>query len=561
MMCKGSEDTILIINMFSGSHHDKDVVANIDHEIINLFKTDSDPEKPEYSDSSYIYVPHDGYLDAAKWDIRKVLMVRYLGDCKYQVLARAMIEKNVSDGPGNQDDLLGSICYGGKPLKTIMEESGQGFKKRKEEGERGRDEKKEKNQAKNEQITFKAECCQEPAIPIFIKCVDDEKKTCDYTPDTISSRTSSDQDGGKETSIEIQVCMLTNEGKKGALLVPRQRRYIKRGEESDWRKGCNIQPYAYEVLNKLFQKDDLNWRKEGVPSVQDYKETVCQKAEVDAEGPGASFLSLINKEDSELAYSDLLAYFLDSYSGLSKFFIKGLLEKARIDNYEEADLLALNIARESKRIDLLITTRNRVFIIENKINADLDENNKKDRKTLDTAKLNSRQKWAYGQLQRYVDAIKKEFEKSEKWATDNGFEPDRPKDIYAFIICPTRHELKREFDNFINNKADAKQRMINIGSEKRPIPRAVPVISYAEILNWLNCETEESFSQTMAGLKENSKGDRELEFFEDLVKALKWQESTQHDDRSEKFLNLNRKRFLRAITIAETVKSEDRLSS
>ena len=247
------------------------------------------------------------------------------------------------------------------------------------------------------------------------------------------------------------------------------------------------------------------------------------------EEPRGGFLSLIGKEDSELAYSDMLAYFLDKDDDLCKQFVELLLnefDEFEIKGSQAWESISYDIGRERKKIDLLINTANRTFIIENKVNAELRE----DRSDQVSNGMNEHEKLAGGQLQDYVDKIEKDFEKGGR----------KKKEIMVYIICPSWNQLYKDYESYRDSKGmGGLLRKVKVkrgdGSEKK----SVPVISYRAICNVLESHRND--------WDEDSP---ERRYFEEFIKMLKWQEKHDCDDQNQRFLDLSRKRFERAIEIA-----------
>ena len=72
-----------------------------------------------------------------------------------------------------------------------------------------------------------------------------------------------------------------------------------------------------------------------------------------------NFLTLINREDDELAFSNMFSYFFSKDRNLGQLFIKEVLNKEISDDYI--------IKREFHNIDLWIEDSRNVIVIENKI--------------------------------------------------------------------------------------------------------------------------------------------------------------------------------------------------
>lgn len=77
-----------------------------------------------------------------------------------------------------------------------------------------------------------------------------------------------------------------------------------------------------------------------------------------------NFLTLINKEDDELSFSNMFSYFFSKYSDLFIYFAKEVLKIEISENYE--------IKRECYNIDLWIEDQDNIIVIENKIKSGIN---------------------------------------------------------------------------------------------------------------------------------------------------------------------------------------------
>ena len=491
------EDTILVVNMFSGSY----LKEGIAHEIVNVFRTDKDEH--------YLYVPRKGNM--AFDEIKKVLMVRHVGLGIYQVIGRATDVENLSKDEKKQDEALESMVYGGQAIQSIMQAAGPAFF------------------ACGERVTFRAKPCERPKDPIFITCIPEEEARAlyGYVP------------GAEFKEIEV----FDNKGNSTKLFGESQRRYLNKPDryEDKIERSARYQPKAYYKLCDLFESSEYSWEK-----FPKYKDSPWAKLNTaDEEKPAVRFLSLIGKEDSELAYSNMLAYFLRADRGLCRLFIEKLSKKSTDKGISPnhcnsvSDTTLIEVAREKMHVDLLIETKDDVFILENKINAALDENDSKlckdepDRYEAAEDHLGENQKLAAGQLQRYVDAALKE---------------SKCKNLHVFIMCPSRHGLYKEYESYMaSNGKKGKQRKVILDKSGNTIC-TVHVLSYKDIQEYLGCATVESKENTKRELEVTK---REKEYFDDFIAMLEWQEH-DYGDQNERFLNLSRKRFARAVQNAKS---------
>ena len=378
-----------------------------------------------------------------------------------------------------QEMLLKTLKYGGKSLQSIMTAAGQPFD--------------------HEKVTFEASYCMRPTEPLYI----DAMKTVQDMPNELILKQDSQDGRSKAFSM-------------------RQRRYFKPDDK------------IYACLDSLLTSSDYSW--EEFPTFKEYD--LQKQEEVEKR-----FLSLINKEDSELAYSNLIAHFLNENDGLCRSFLKLLLDRDRVlkkllgmlgsdeAGIQEEDLLSFGVidevtgvSREKDHIDLLIDTKNARIILENKVNSGLDEG--ADPQAGDVIENGRRIRYAEdGQLQRYVKAIAESLQE---------------KELMVFTICPSRNELFQEYEWFMNsNGKDGLLRMLRLKRDdesemEERIP--VPVVSYGEIHSVFKKHIEDYQDET-----------REKIYFEDLVAMLDQQDKRSRSDLSDKFLDSSCERFSRAI--------------
>lgn len=87
-----------------------------------------------------------------------------------------------------------------------------------------------------------------------------------------------------------------------------------------------------------------------------------------------NIFEIINKEDDELVFSDMFAYYLRKYKDLSDSFFEKINSeyKNKFDGKEFKFKLKKSILREKYNIDLLVEDDENIFIVENKINSDIN---------------------------------------------------------------------------------------------------------------------------------------------------------------------------------------------
>ena len=142
-------------------------------------------------------------------------------------------------------------------------------------------------------------------------------------------------------------------------------------------KGSSMRRFIIEgssLYNKLKDKiDKLEWEEEQTSTAKDYIKTI------DKDYIPNSILGIVDQTNKETYYSDLISYaFAKSDVALNKF-----LEKCGVGLI--VDRGKYTIERENKNIDIFIKNsmenNNFLIVIENKINADFNKNEKKEWKT------------------------------------------------------------------------------------------------------------------------------------------------------------------------------------
>ncbi len=126
-----------------------------------------------------------------------------------------------------------------------------------------------------------------------------------------------------------------------------------------------------------------------------------------------NFLTLINKEDDELSFSNMFYYFFSNYSDLLRSFTKEVLNNIDIsDSYQ--------VKREFHNIDLWIEDENNVIVIENKIKSGI--NGVSDRHDFSEGGL------VQSQLSKYYD-----------FAVN--YAKDKNKEVFCLIFVPNYNKL------------------------------------------------------------------------------------------------------------------------
>ena len=304
---------ILLNIMYNGSYIDNES-DNIGHEIINLYKSDGKDGK------NYIYVLPYGTMDKKHCNrISTILLVRRLNEKTLEILART------------EGELMQLVKGGyGKPTKN-----NEKYKAPHEEQIKLIKEKNITYGGKRLDEIFKNNNHSEIDIQIFATF--EAEKVIKVNQPVYLTRDETLK--GKENYIFLE---------NKEINFPKQspKTYL---SESEHAYDQNRE--AIEII-KVINKKEL-WGDE-TPKVD--IENLNKK--------GASFLEIIRKEYDELAYSNMLRYFFELNRDVFCRFAKEVLG-INLDN-------SFKIEREKHNIDLLITDKNHVIVIENKIKSGIN---------------------------------------------------------------------------------------------------------------------------------------------------------------------------------------------
>lgn len=297
---------ILVNRMYAGGFLNN----NIGHEVINLFKTDKNKPNEHTGNRNFIYVQpygdfdkkHDGSIDA-------VLLVRYTGPHMMQIIGKA-------------EDLTQVIDFKDKTNKKRTEWLQQQHNNQVE-------------MIKNDSISFG-----------------------DVLLNTIF-----EQNYHNEIAI-----YMTFEAKK--IRLTNKPIYIT-DEKAREDKSKNI----YYISDKQFAKTSLKMYYEDNKELEKilsddfgcwHNDNTTETFEnIKEEQDHSNFLQLIKKEDDELSFSNMLAYYFQNNKQLFAKFEKEILNITEPDSDFE-------IAREENNIDLLIKGDKNVIVIENKIKSKIN---------------------------------------------------------------------------------------------------------------------------------------------------------------------------------------------
>ena len=291
---------IILNKMYVGGYLSEG--TNIGHEIINLYKADDG--------KNYIYLNSQGTIELSHGENSlTILLVRKFASKIYKVLAKAegitildFADNKLSRKERYEGQVALGLTYGGVSLVDLFNENSF----------RG-----SLDNEKNAYTTFIAERVIKPKNQIYI--TDDESVSGD---NTFFIRTN--KGFGKQTLREF-----FNENEK---------------------------PESFIDLNQIIENEDL-WEESNTTQVM--SEVVEPQT-----NPYFNFLKIIRQEDSELAFSNMFAYFFNiNKIAFSKFARKVLSIDIQTD---------FTIEREKKNIDLLICDKNNAIVIENKIKSSIN---------------------------------------------------------------------------------------------------------------------------------------------------------------------------------------------
>lgn len=291
---------IILNKMYVGGYLSEG--TNIGHEIINLYKADDG--------KNYIYLNSQGTIELSHGENSlTVLLVRKFASKIYKVLAKAegitildFADNKLSRKKRFEGQVALGLTYGGVRLVDLFNENSF----------RG-----SLDNEKNVYTTFIAERVIKPKNQIYI--TDDESVSGD---NTFFIRTN--KGFGKQTLREF-----FNENEK---------------------------PESFIDLNQIIENEDL-WEESNTTQVM--SEVVEPQT-----NPYFNFLKIIRQEDSELAFSNMFAYFFNiNKTAFSRFAKKVLSINIQTD---------FTIEREKKNIDLLICDKNNAIVIENKIKSSIN---------------------------------------------------------------------------------------------------------------------------------------------------------------------------------------------
>lgn len=321
---KGKVNVILINVMYSGSY----IKNKLGHECINLFATDNGQH--------FIYINSFGKIakdKLSKYNIECVLLGQRVRDGVIKVLAKAT---GLTILDSTEKIINNTSATDQKPLKTNLAKEHITELKRENVFYGGVFIKDLFDKSEQVLATFKADKVVEINGNVYI--YESGKKT--------------------ETFSDIVLPSAKHDGKKDFLLA-------------------NTSPYMYfpETNNKGVLMDDYLKLKGIINSQTIWDQNNVKKILSFNIIPPISMIEIMRKEDSELAYSNMIAYWLNQDKKTISGFIKEVLkqkDKSISCPNQNSNII---IERERENIDVLINYDKTHIIIENKINAGISEYN------------------------------------------------------------------------------------------------------------------------------------------------------------------------------------------
>ena len=376
------ERCILVIKMYNGNYLAES--NNIGHEIINLFRADNGKH--------YIYALPAGYLGKERdGKVTDILLVQNIGNNMLKVLAcinNISSDQHIAQWKGRSiEELQKYVCnhaitqkiiYNGKPIGEIFNSNMYN------------------GQIDNHSIfyTFEVESDQyrKPIHPMYLIKKDVEG--------SIAKERNNNCELGN-----IKFFSISN------TKFHQTAYYTPSTNSEDFSTICGI-------IDNI-----SHWEKSDTAS----KVTATSKNYKNRR----SFLSICRKEYDELAYSNMLAYYLSKSQVLLQKFVNEVLGLSLKGPFQ--------IRREYKNIDILIENTESSIIIENKIKSDI--NGKSEDKK-------------HSQLDRYVSTLNSQLDdKSE-------FSYRELNNIYGFVLHPNytnidieryREDNQAQMDRYYTN--------------------------------------------------------------------------------------------------------------
>ncbi len=381
-----SKDVILINKMCTGSF----TISNIGHEIINYFKDDNG--------DNYIYIlPYGGMSNIYDDRIDTIILTSSLKDKRVEVQAIIEIDEHGQIHKGGdrgseeihnkQLELLKNVTYGGATLEQIFRYN--------------------KGNDKAIYVTFKAKEILKPKddIKIYIS-------------------NNSDDSDFEQNIIKVDK-NLPSSSLKGYFIKNEKLKITNSSEEIVLHDFDRIKEFINKNKEKLFEV--MNTPKINKKKVNDFN---LEKVNI-------NYLQLIEKEDEEQIYTNLLSYWLNCNNLIDIFINEKLFISDRFEVKKEKRV-------KHGRMDIFAISEKRAIIIENKILSGLNGVDKVEETT---------------QLGKYVKDIEREYEIKQN-------------EIYGMIFVPDYNI------EFLNKEIK--------DLEQQEILKYYKIIPYSELYEFFN---------------------------------------------------------------------------
>lgn len=309
---RDASGNVLVSKMFCGRYIETGV--NIGHEVINFFRADDG--------SVYYYIPDTGNARKEFGRGARVLLVGPGGNGN-QVYAQAVVEERICE-------VREDVTYGGATLDDIFSKNSYGSNY---EGTGAN------------KITFKVRDVKVPKNENGMRIFYSRQR---------GERQFSEGD-----------LRLTDEGGGYANMLQRQRAVLVEGEEEK-------DEIRRELLRAL--DDDALWKEGDLPTVEEAVDGGGLRF-----GHASRIWSLLRSGKDELSYSNVIAYLFLNHPGFLRVFLDAVFEIFGISKtdgvartaFEDVERGEYSVLRESNDIDILVTTESSFFVIENKIDSDI----------------------------------------------------------------------------------------------------------------------------------------------------------------------------------------------
>ena len=345
---------ILLNVMYAGDYLKEE--NNIGHEVINMYQADNGKH--------YVYANPYGLIGTSHNKegnrVDTVVFVRRINASKLEILAKANVKKQV----------LKSTDYKFEPIifkeKNEIKET---FKKHKNNQNLSTDQLEEKWKERSEELNKKIQQ-QENIHAEQVQYIKNENIT--YGGVLLNDILANNKNNSLATYVTFEVDNFVRAGKPIFLLCEEEdcdeRSFVlddikfakqsfkmyftygekQQGKEKYWKAG--------NIIKKILDDDKLWKDKLPVTKVD------CN---YEIQTSNTNFLKIIRKENDELVFSNLFAYFFNKYNNaILKNFASRVLH---------LDLKGkISIAREEKNIDLLIRDDKHIIVIENKIKSGIN---------------------------------------------------------------------------------------------------------------------------------------------------------------------------------------------